>query len=99
MGDLYLGMKADPRLLVSDALHNKRGAGVVKARQETLWLQTRRHSSRPGPGEENSLCFVALISAAARIKLESTREDATLFSREWEWKESGCTEMLFLCNS
>lgn len=26
---------------------------------------------------------------AARIKLESTWEDATLFSREQEWKESG----------
>lgn len=93
VGDLYLGMKAGPRLLVSDVLHNKRGAGIVKARQETLWLQTRRHSSGPGPGEQNSLCFVAVISVAARIKLEPTWEDATLFSREWEWKESGCREM------
>lgn len=91
-------MKADPQLLVSDVLHNKRGAGIVKARQETLWLQTRRHSSGPGPGEQNSLCFVAVITMAARIKLESTWEDATLFSREWEGKESGCREMLFLCN-
>lgn len=55
VGDLSLGMKADTQLLVSDVLHNKRGAGIVKAGQETLWLQTRRHSSVPGPGEENSL--------------------------------------------
>lgn len=57
MGDLSLGMKADLQLLVSDVLHNKRGAGIVRARQETLWLQTRRHSSGPGPGEESSFVF------------------------------------------
>lgn len=84
-------MKADPQLPVSDSARGacttkeELAAGVVKARQETLWLQTRRHSSGPGPGEEDSLCFVALISAAARIKLESTWEDAAGVGVEGEW--------------
>lgn len=97
MGDLPLRMKADMQFLVQDVLHNKREAGIMKARQRSIWLQIRRQSSVPSPGD--LLCFVVLIGAGASITLQPIWEDAMCFSGERDWKASGCREMLVLCNS
>lgn len=76
-------------------LHNKREAGIVKARQERIWLQTRRHSSAPSPGDQVFLRFVVLMAVGTGFHLQPMWEDEMHYSGEQEWKERGCREILF----
>jgi len=50
-------------------LHNKREAGIVKSRQESIWLRTRRHNSVPSPREQDFLFFIVVIGVETSVHL------------------------------
>lgn len=91
-------MKADPQLLVSDS---PRGACTTKE-ELALWKPGRKLSgsrhvgTAQGLAQERRILCVLLLSSV-RLPGSNLNPHGRM-QQEWEWKESGCREMLFLCN-